>query len=89
MALADVVKASDEDLDWLYPGVDPLDVARGWRRTGAALVVVTRGGAGADAATSEGVVHVEPPSVVVADTIGAGDTFMGTLISELVTRGYA
>jgi len=89
VALADVVKASDEDLDWLYPGVDPLDVARGWRRRGEALVVVTRGGAGADAATSSGVVHVEPPSVVVADTVGAGDTFMGTLIAELVTRGYA
>ena len=49
-SLADVVKASDEDLEWLYPGVDVLDSARRWLSLGGsegpALVVVTRGAAG-------------------------------------------
>ena len=43
VGIADVVKVSDEDLDWLRPGVDPLDVAGSWLMRGASLVVVTRG----------------------------------------------
>ena len=39
----DVVKASDEDVAWLHPGEDIVDVARRWSRTGPGLVVVTTG----------------------------------------------
>jgi len=85
--LSDVVKASDEDLIWLYPGVDPLVSAAEWRRRGPALVVVTRGSAGADALTADHSLHAVAPAVVVADTVGAGDTFMGTLIAGLVAAG--
>ena len=50
VTLADVVKASDEDLGWLYPGEDPLDSARRWLSLGGsegpAMVVVTRGALG-------------------------------------------
>ncbi len=82
--LSDVVKASDEDLLWLYPDVDPLVTAATWQRQGPALVVVTRGGAGADAVTAGHTLHTSAPVVEVADTVGAGDTFMGTLIAGLV-----
>ena len=88
VAIADVVKVSDEDLAWLEPGQDPLDVARRWTAEGPALVVVTRGGDGATAVTAQGrQVDVEAPRVTVADTVGAGDSFMGGLIDGLWSAG--
>jgi fructokinase len=39
VALSDVVKASDEDLDWLYPGVPVETVLRRWVDLGPALAV--------------------------------------------------
>jgi fructokinase len=91
VALADVVKASDEDLEWLYPGVDPLDSARRWLAFGGsegpALVVVTRGAAGPWAVNAAGETHVPAPPVKVADTVGAGDSFMAALLSGVVDRG--
>ncbi len=86
-ALADVVKASDEDLEWLYPGADPLDSARRWRELGPALVVVTRGGEGPWAVSAAGECAVPAPRVTVADTVGAGDSFMAALISGIADRG--
>lgn len=90
VALADVVKASDEDLAWLYPGVDPLDAARRWLTLGApegpAFVVVTRGADGPWAVGHNGETAVPAPSVRVADTVGAGDSFMAALLSAVVDR---
>lgn len=84
VALADVVKVSDEDLAWLEPGSAPLDVARRWVTTGPAVVIVTMGGNGATALTADGRrVDVAAPRVTVADTVGAGDSFMGGLIDGL------
>lgn len=86
--LADVVKASDEDLDWLEPGVPPSEVAARWATIGPALVVVTRGGAGVLAVTAGGVVvDVAAERVTVADTVGAGDSFMSGLIDGLWSAG--
>ena len=84
VALADVVKVSDEDLAWLEPGADPIDVLRRWVATGPAVAVLTRGGRGATALTHDGRrLDVVAPSVDVADTVGAGDSFMGGLIDGL------
>jgi fructokinase len=79
----DVVKASDQDTQWLAPGRDPLDVARSWLRLGPALVVVTMGGAGAVAVSRGGVVRVPAAPVTVADTVGAGDSFTAGLLDGL------
>ncbi|NTW42124.1 MAG: carbohydrate kinase [Cellulomonadaceae bacterium] len=88
VALADVVKVSDEDLAWLEPGTDPLDVARRWVTAGPAAVVVTRGGDGATAVTGSGqVIDVPAPAVTVADTVGAGDSFMSGLVDGLWSAG--
>jgi len=88
VALADVVKVSDEDLAWLHPGVAPAEIAEEWCRRGAALVVVTHGGDGAFATTSAGArLHVPAPAVTVADTVGAGDSFMGGLVDGLWGAG--
>lgn len=84
----DVVKVSDEDLAWLQPGVAPAEIAETWVRTGPALVVVTHGGEGAFAVTSAGArLSVAAPRVTVADTVGAGDSFMGGLIDGLWSAG--
>ena len=51
--------------------------------SGAGAVVVTMGSRGAELHTAEGVVHIEPFSVVPVDTTGAGDTFSGSLCARL------
>lgn len=90
VALADVIKASDEDLAWLYPGIDPQESARRWLATGGtegpAVVVVTRGADGPWAVCAAGEVAVQAPQVKVVDTVGAGDSFMAALLSALVER---
>lgn len=88
VARADLVKASDEDLLWMYPGQVPLDVARSWLATGPAVVIVTVGEGGAIAASGSGIVVVEAQHVDVVDTVGAGDTFMGAIIDGLIRAGY-
>lgn len=88
VALADVVKASDEDLAWLYPG-DPLDVAaERWLDAGASVVIVTRGREGSLAWARSGRIEVAtPPPVDVVDTVGAGDAYMSGLIVALHREG--
>ncbi|WJH24666.1 carbohydrate kinase [Pseudarthrobacter defluvii] len=90
VVLSDVVKASDEDLAWLYPGQDVLDSARQWLALGGeegpAMVVVTRGAEGPWGVCRAGEVSVPAPKVDVADTVGAGDSFMAALLSGLVDR---
>lgn len=87
VALADVVKASDEDVAWLHPGRTLAEVVRHWLDLGPALVVVTRGGEGAYAATAAEAVEVIAPRTTVADTIGAGDSFMAGLLAALGDAG--
>lgn len=90
VVLSDVVKASDEDLAWLYPGQDVLDSARKWLALGGdegpAMVVVTRGAEGPWGVCRAGEASVPAPKVDVADTVGAGDSFMAALLSGLVDR---
>lgn len=82
--LADVIKVSDEDLDWLVPDIEIDQIAKGWAECGPSLIVVTRGDAGAFAVTSEGVeVEVPAPDVDVVDTVGAGDAFTAGLVDAL------
>jgi len=85
--LSDVVKVSDEDLEWLFPGEDPESMAARWATQGPSLVVMTRGGDGAVAFHSGERLEVDGVRVTVVDTVGAGDTFMGALIDGLTTVG--
>jgi fructokinase len=81
---ATIMKLSEEDLRDAYgPQVNAGDLARRWLAAGTALVVVTRGGAGATAFHHTGTVHVPGRRVVVVDTVGAGDTFHAALLARL------
>lgn len=86
VALSDVVKASDEDLESLYPERTLSDSANALLALGPVAVVVTRGGEGASWVTQRSAGQIPSPPVVVADTIGAGDTFGAALIDALCTR---
>lgn len=77
---ADLIKASDEDIEWISPGQSPLDVAEGWLKLGPTLVVVTMGAEGVWALGSFGRVYMPSLQVQVVDTVGAGDSFMSALI---------
>lgn len=87
VALSDVVKASDEDLEWLYPGRDPRSIAEQWIASGATLVAVTLGAHGSFALTADVYVHQPGIPVDVVDTIGAGDSFMSGLLAGLSDAG--
>ena len=84
--LTDVVKLSDEDAAWLYPGLDLEDAAARILALGAGMAVVTRGGEGSLLATPAVTVHIPAITSVVADTIGAGDSYMAALIYGLLAR---
>jgi fructokinase len=86
VALADLVKVSSEDLEWLYPGGEPIAAAARWAAAGPALVVVTLGGDGAVAIRGEEQVRRPSPPVTVVDTVGAGDAFSSGLLGALAER---
>lgn len=87
VAQADLVKASDEDLGWLYPGEPVRTVAKRWLGLGPAAVFVTLGGEGATAFTATREVHGAPVRTEVADTVGAGDSFMSAALDSLAGLG--
>ena len=87
VALADVVKASADDLAWLLPGRAPEQVAEAWLAKGPAMVVITLGPAGLLAATRQaGVLRRPGRAVKVVDTVGAGDACMAALLAGLHRR---
>ncbi len=88
VALSRVVKASAEDLAWLYPDSHLADALRHWQQRGPAVVVVTDGGRGAWAIAGAGEPFPVPSRpVTVVDTVGAGDAFMAGLIDALDRSG--
>jgi fructokinase len=89
VALSDLVKVSDEDLEWLYPDEPVEDVMRRWIAAGPSMVVTTRGPWGAYAllAHNRDMLHIDQLNVEVGDTVGAGDSFMAGLIAGLLEAG--
>lgn len=83
VALCDIVKVSAEDLQWLYPDKDPLEVARSWLSYGPALVVVTLGQDGAYGISPHATAARTAAPVTVVDTVGAGDAFTAGLLDAL------
>lgn len=90
VGLSDVVKASDEDIAWLYgEDADQDTVLRLWGQLGPSVTVVTRGADGARlhlTRTGE-FADLTGHSVQVADTVGAGDSFQAGLVAGLLDAG--
>lgn len=81
--LAHIVKASDDDLTWLYPNRAPNDTARAWSMDGH-YVIMTCGAEGATLFTPTGdSVSVSAPKINLVDTVGAGDSFLGATLFGL------
>jgi fructokinase len=87
VAASDIVKASDEDLAWLYPNRTPEESLAAWLELGPSIAALTRGAAGPVIITRRGRVEMQAEPVTVADTVGAGDSFMAALIAGLAQLG--
>lgn len=84
---SDVVKASADDLAWLYPDQSPYRVIADWASLGPTICVLTLAGQGA-VGYGNGQWFTRPvrPSPVM-DTVGAGDAFTAGLLSGLMDAG--
>jgi fructokinase len=83
-AVSDVIKLSDEDAAFLFPG-EPLPlVLDRLLAAGAVVAAITRGAEGAFLGSGSHRAAIPPVEVSVADTVGAGDAFMAALIWSLV-----
>lgn len=90
LTTANVVKASDEDITWLYPRLSADEVLGHWISAGVELGVITLGAKGCVALHANGLsLRLPARPALVVDTIGAGDAFMSGLLSGLIDLGYA
>ena len=88
-SLSHVVKASDEDLNWIFSNDNPKDSAINIIKSGASLVFVTLGKKGAFAVNKKHeIIEVLAKEIDVIDTIGAGDTFAAALITQLLEKSW-
>ncbi len=83
LARASLVKLSEEDLAWLYPGGSAEAVLGELLDAGPELVVLTRGADGVVGRTRTLSVSVPACRVTLVDTVGAGDTFQAALLAGL------
>lgn len=86
----DIVKVSDEDLDWIFEGPESLrEKVAMLLAAGPKLVVMTRGKDGA-VIHGDHIQDTSVPSVLVkaVDTVGAGDSFNGGFLAKLSELGY-
>lgn len=86
VALADVVRASESDLAWLYPDRRAERTATAWLESGPAVVVVTAGSGELVGYSRAGVARVEAEDVDVEDSVGAGDSSMAGVLAALQAR---
>lgn len=84
---ADIVKLSDEDLDWFGETGSTEEIAARWLELGPKLMVVTKGPDGLVAFSKNHAVAVPAEKVTVVDTVGAGDTINAGILASLRDQG--
>lgn len=89
IAHTDILKVSDDDLEWIIPGELSLDEkVQKISAMGPDIVLLTRGSQGALAyRNGEKVAEAAAQRVEVVDTVGAGDTFNAGVIAKLSASG--
>ncbi len=87
IAMADIVKVSDEDLDWIAQGASGSQTIDQWLTGATSIVIETRGAHGVTAYTSNGAIDQAAQKVEIVDTIGAGDTFNSGFLAGLRRSG--
>ncbi len=89
VSISSAVKVSDEDIRWLYPSLEIEQVVKNWLAEGPSLIVVTYGDKGLAGYRLDEKVSVDAVKVVVADTVGAGDTVGAILVEAIVKDGLS
>ncbi len=84
VAIADLVKASEEDVEWLYPEEKQESVAIRWMDLGPELVVITRGPRGLVGVRRDESIAVGGVEIALVDTVGAGDTVGAVLVEAIL-----
>jgi fructokinase len=87
VSISSAIKVSDEDIKWLYPSLEIEQVADNWLAKGPSLIVVTYGDKGLAGYRVGEKVFVDAVVVLVADTVGAGDTVGAILVEAIVKDG--
>ncbi|MEY4452010.1 MAG: hypothetical protein RLZZ380_1131 [Actinomycetota bacterium] len=82
-----IIKASDEDLEWLDPTRTPNETAKEWSKN--KLVFITKGSEGVDVYRDGNLLfNVPSRKINVVDTVGAGDTFTANLLAQLLENNH-
>ena len=87
VSISNAVKVSDDDIYWLYPGQDLDKVTKRLLEMGPELIVVTFGDKGLAGYRENSKIRVDAKKVVVADTVGAGDTVGAILVEAIIEDG--
>ncbi len=87
VSISNAVKVSDDDIYWLYPGQDLDKVTKRWLEMGPELIVVTFGDKGLAGYRENSKISVDAKKVIVADTVGAGDTVGAILVEAIIEDG--
>lgn len=84
-----IYKGSDEDLAWIWPERSPDASAEALVAAGVQVVIVTKGAEGLSILSPAGVSTAAPAAVDVIDTVGAGDTIVGAVLTSLAEMQIA
>jgi len=89
LEIASIIKLSVEDLKIIAPHQTEEQFARNHLAKSAGLVIITDGSEGATGYTDAAVHNTKPPEIVLADTVGAGDTLMGSALAWILGQGLS
>ncbi len=87
--MADIIKLSKSDLEFLLPDITIEDAAKNWIEQGTSIVIITRGNQGVLCYIADYAAIEVAPNYIdhVVDSIGAGDTFMAAILAYLQKKG--